>query len=118
MQNYKQLKVWEKSHQLTLEIYSITKLFPREEIYTLTNQLRRAAISVPCNIAEGCGKASQKDLANFLNIGLGSANECEYLLLLAKDLNYLSVEKYSDLENTINNIKAMLIKLLAKVKTV
>ena len=118
MQNYKELKVWEKSHQFALEIYSLTTTFPKEEIYSLTSQLRRAAISVPCNIAEGCGKNSQKDFANFLHIGLGSANECEYLLMLARDLTYVSTVKFLELENMINNIKAMLLNLIAKIKSV
>ena len=94
MQNYKDLKVWEKSHQFTLEVYHVTKSFPKEEIYSLTNQLRRAASSIPANIAEGCGKNSQMDFANFLNIALGSANEAEYVLILSKDLNYLKTENF------------------------
>lgn len=65
MQNYKDLKVWEKAHQFTLKVYEIIKLFPKEEIYSLTNQLRRASASIPANIAEGCGKDSQLDFANF-----------------------------------------------------
>jgi four helix bundle protein len=75
MQDFKSLKVWEKAHGLTLEIYRYTKDFPKEELYSLTNQLRRAASSVPANIAEGCGKQTKADFANFLNIALGSANE-------------------------------------------
>jgi four helix bundle protein len=78
MQNYKDLKVREKSHQFTLEVYEITKVFPKEEIYSLTNQLRRAASSIPANTAEGCGKNSQAEFVHFLNISLGSANESEY----------------------------------------
>lgn len=78
MQNYKELKVWEKSHQLVLEIYSITARFPKEEIFGVTSQIRRAATAIPANIAEGCGKKSQLDFANFLNISLGSANEIDY----------------------------------------
>ena len=90
MQNYKDLKVWEKAHRFTLEVYEATKLFPKEELYSLTNQLRRAASSIPANIAEGCGKNSQAEFANFLNISLGSANEAEYFLILSKDLKYLN----------------------------
>ena len=94
MQNYKDLKVWEKAHQFTLKVYDITKSFPREEIYSLTNQIRKASSSIPANIAEGCGKNSQKDLANFLNIALGSSNEAEYYLILSKDLGYLKGEDF------------------------
>jgi four helix bundle protein len=116
MQNYKDLKVWEKAHELTLKVYEVTKTFPKEEIYSLTNQLRRAASSIPANIAEGCGKNSKADLANFLNIGLGSANESEYYLLLSKDLLYLQIEKFEELNKLINEIKAMLIALINKVR--
>lgn len=92
MQNYKDLKVWQKAHQLTLNVYKESKHFPKEELYSLTNQLRRASSSIPANIAEGCGKNTSGDFANFLNIALGSANEAEYFILLSKDLEYLSVE--------------------------
>ena len=116
MQNYKDLKVWEKSHQFTLSVYEFSKAFPREEIYSLTNQLRRAASSIPANIAEGCGKRTQLDFANFLNIALGSVNESEYFILLSKDLGYLQIDKYESLTVSINEIKAMLIVLISKVR--
>jgi four helix bundle protein len=117
MQNFKELKVWDKAHQLTLSIYKASAKFPKEEIYSLTNQLRRASASVPANIAEGCGKNSQADLANFLNISLGSANETEYFLILSKDLDYLTEEQFTILSNSINEVKAMLISLISKVRT-
>jgi len=116
MQNYKDLKVWEKSHEFTLEVYRVTKLFPKEEIYSLTNELRRAASSIPANIAEGCGKKSQPDFANFLNMALGSSNEAEYFLILSKDLNYLKLYDFETLVKKINEIKAMLINLISKVR--
>lgn len=118
MQNYKELKVWDKAHQLTLKVYQLTKLFPKEEIYGLTSQVRRSASSIPANIAEGCGKKSQLELAHYLNTSLGSANETEYHLLLAKDLNYFQVEEYNVLSEQINEIKAMLISLISKVRKV
>ena len=105
-----------KSHAFTIRIYQITKDFPRDELYSLTSQVRKAAYSIPANIAEGCGRNTQKELANFLQISLGSANESEYFLLLAKDLNYINVEVYSESIIEINLIKAMLIKLLVKVR--
>ncbi|WAC41911.1 four helix bundle protein [Pedobacter sp. SL55] len=117
MQNYKELKVWEKPHQLVLEIYRLTAKFPKEEIFGVTSQIRRAAASIPANIAEGCGKKSQLDFANFLNISLGSANETDYFLLLCRDLNYISETEFLELENTINAIKAMLINLITKVRS-
>ncbi|TZF81705.1 four helix bundle protein [Pedobacter sp. BS3] len=116
MQNYKELKVWEKSHLLVLDIYRITAKFPKEEIFGITSQIRRSAASIPANIAEGCGKNSQLDMANFLNISLGSANETDYFLLLCKDLQYISETDFFELENTINTIKAMLINLITKVR--
>ncbi len=116
MQNYKDLKVWEKAHQFTLLVYESSKLFPKEEIYSLTNQLRRAASSIPANIAEGCGKNTQAEFAHYLNIGLGSANESEYFLILSKDLNYLKQEIFDNLFLIINEIKAMLISLITKVR--
>jgi len=117
MQNYKDLKVWEKSHQFTLGVYETTKAFPKEEMYSLTNQLRRAASSIPANIAEGCGKNTQPEFAHFLNISLGSANEAEYFLILSKDLKYLNDNSFNNLFSIINEIKAMLIALIAKVRS-
>ena len=116
MQNYKELKVWENAHEFTLNVYGQSSKFPKEEVYSLTNQLRRAASSIPANIAEGCGKYTQSDLARFLNIALGSANEAEYFLLLAKDLKYLPESSHKLLYEQINRIKAMLISLISKVR--
>ncbi|MBN8836663.1 MAG: four helix bundle protein [Sphingobacteriia bacterium] len=116
MQNYKDLKVWEKSHHFTLSVCDATKLFPKEELYSLTNQLRRAASSMPANIAEGCGKNSNNELAHFLNIALGSANEAEYFLILSKDLKYLTEENFIQLNIIINEVKGMLIALINKVR--
>ncbi len=116
MQNYKDLKVWGKAHEFTLKIYHFTKLFPKEEIYSLTNQIRRSASSIPANIAEGCGKNSKPELAHFLNISLGSANESEYFLILSKDLLYLNDQDFKTLYDLINEVKSMLISLISKVR--
>src|SRR6266487_3933333 len=89
MQNYKDLKVWGKAHLLALEIYKASKSFPKEEQFNITSQLRRASISIPTNIAVGCGKFTNKDLGNFLQIALGSANEVEYLILFSSELGFL-----------------------------
>jgi len=86
MQNYKDLKVWEKAHLFTLNVYEEAKSFPKEELYSLTNQLQRSASSVPANMAEGCGKNGNVGL----NIALDSSNEAEYFLIPGKDLNYLT----------------------------
>jgi four helix bundle protein len=117
MQNYKELRVWGKAHELTLEVYKVTKDFPKDELYSLTNQIRRASSSIPANIAEGCGKNTSNDFAKYLNISLGSANETEYFILLSKDLNYLSNETYETLNKLVNEVKAMLILLIQKVRT-
>ena len=116
MQNYKDLKVWERAHHFTLKVYESTTTFPKEKIYGVTNQLRRAAFSIPANIAEGCGKNTKNDFAHFLNIALGSANESEYFLILSRDLKYLNQEGFDILYNYINEVKAMLIGLISKVR--
>src|SRR5687768_15199127 len=116
MQNYKELKVWEKAHLFTLSVYEQTKLFPKEELYSLTNQLRRSASSIPANIAEECGKHSKQEFAHYLNIALGSANESEYFLILSKDLKYLLEEPFELLFNLVNEVKGMLISLINKVR--
>ncbi len=116
MQNYKDLKVWLMAHEFTLGIYQATKAFPREEMFGLTNQLRRAASSIAANIAEGCGRNTQADLARFLQIALGSANESEYFLILAMDLNYLTKANFDTVYKQINETKAMLISLIQKVR--
>jgi len=116
MQNYKELKVWEKSHRFTLKIYEITKVYPKDEIFGLVSQMRRASSSIPANIAEGCGKFSQTDLARYLNIALGSANEVDYFLTLSRDLDYINQNQFEELEKLINEIKAMLIVLIQKVR--
>jgi four helix bundle protein len=94
----------------------MTKDFPREELYGLTSQIRRAASSIPANIAEGCGKRTRNDFAHHLNIALGSANEAEYFLILSRDLKYLKQELFEILFKIINEVKGMLISLIGKVR--
>jgi four helix bundle protein len=88
MQDYKELIVWQKSHSLVISIYNSLSSFPREEAFNLVNQLKRASTSIPTNIAEGTGRFTQKDFANYLQIALGSSHEVEYLILLSKDLGF------------------------------
>jgi four helix bundle protein len=116
MKDFKKLKVWEKAHQSTLNIYRKTESFPKKEVFGLTSQLRRCSISVPANIAEGCGKFTDRDFARYLQISLGSAHETEYYVLLAKDLGYFSEPDYTNLNMGINEVKAMLISLLNKLR--
>ncbi|MBU0975643.1 MAG: four helix bundle protein [Patescibacteria group bacterium] len=116
MKNFRDLKVWEKSHKLTLEVYTITTNFPKEELYGLTNQLRRASSSVPINISEGCGRSTDKDLARFLQISMGSASETEYLLLLSNQLGYLNENDYLKSTRNIQEVKKMLAKFIKKLR--
>ena len=115
MKNYKNLTVWQDSHELVLSVYRETKAFPREEVYGITSQLRRAAASIPANIAEGCAKNSDKEFNRFLQIAMGSLNESEYFLFLSKELNYLAEENYIKMSGQLDIVKAKLINLQKKV---
>jgi four helix bundle protein len=95
MKDFRQLKVWQKSHQLTLALYKLTASFPREETYGLTAQVRRAASSISANLAEGCGRSGEAELARFCSIACGSASELEYHLLLARDLKFIKSADYT-----------------------
>ena len=117
MKDFRKLKVWEKSHFLTLEVYKLTKDFPKEEIYSITSQLRRAMVSIPTNLAEGCGRGSDKDFKRFVQIAMGSASESEYLLLLSQDLDYISGKEFNKLLSEIQEIKKMLSSLISKLKS-
>jgi four helix bundle protein len=108
MRDFKKLAVWDKAHALALELYAKTSAFPGPELYGLTSQIRRAGLSVPTNIAEGCGRDSDAELGRFLRIAMGSANEIEYLLLVARDLNYLSGPQYDSLSVQLLEVKRML----------
>jgi four helix bundle protein len=117
MKDFRSLKVWQKSHELSLSVYKITLLFPREETYGLISQLRRAASSVPANIAEGCGCNGNREFARFLEIALRSASETEYYLLLAQDLKYLGIKTYEELNNQVTEVKRMLTRFIQKLDT-
>lgn len=115
MQDFRNIKVWNEAHQLTLKVYEVTSEFPNSELYNLTSQLRRACVSIPNNIAEGCGRNSNKDFLRFLHIALGSANEVLYLLILSKDLKLITEETFKEFEDKVEKVKAM---LLAFIKTI
>lgn len=117
MQDFKKLKVWEKGHQLTLGVYKLTARFPKEELYGLTSQMRRAAASIVSNIAEGCGRGGRADFGRFLQLAAGSASELEYQLLLAHDLNLLKVEEYQNLEGALVEVKRMLSAFIQRLRT-
>lgn len=98
MRDFRQIKVWSKAHLLTLEIYKVTATFPQEERYGLTSQLRRSSASVASNIAEGFGRGGNTELARFLQIGMGSATEVEYQILLARDLALIPLDIYAQID--------------------
>jgi len=116
VRDFKELKVWERSHDLVLDVYKITGRFPREETYGLSAQLRRCSASIPANIAEGCGRSGDTELGRFLLISMGSASELEYHLLLARDLGYSDNKQYQDLWQGTQEVKRMLSTLITKLR--
>jgi four helix bundle protein len=116
MRDYRNYQVWEKAHQFVLAVYAATRSFPVAEQYGLTGQLRRSAASIPANIAEGCGRSTDADFARFLQIASGSANESEYQLLLARDLNYIDSETHDQLVQDVAEIRKMLAVLMTKLR--
>jgi four helix bundle protein len=116
MKDFHKFKVWERSHRLTLSIYLHTKDFPKDELYSLTNQMRRASSSIPTNIAEGCGRDSQAEFTRFLLIAMGSSSELEYQLILSHDLQYMDDKVFLELSSGLNEVRRMLNSLIQKVK--
>lgn len=117
MRNYQNYAVWQKAHELCVFIYKkVLCHFPPEEKFGLASQLRRAVSSIPMNIAEGCGRGSEKDFVHFLDIALGSIHEVEYCLLLTSDLGFITKEMYNITVKQITDIKAMLIGLIKSIR--
>jgi four helix bundle protein len=115
MKDFRDLQVWQKAHVLTLHVYEATQAFPDSERFGLTNQLRRAAASIPANLAEGCGRGSDADLRRFLQIAMGSASESEYHVLLAHDLGFLAKPSFERLATEVQEVKRMLASFIAKL---
>ena len=115
MKGFRDLKVWQKSHALTLKVYAASGQFPKSELYGLTSQIRRASSSIPANIAEGCCRSGDIEFARFLQIAMGSASELEYHLLLAHDLGLLTAETHLQLEAQTIEVKRMLTGLTKKL---
>lgn len=115
MQDFKNLDVWRKAHELTLAAYRVTKAFPSDERFGLTSQIRRAASSVPANIAEGCGRRGDAEFHRFLQMAMGSASELEYHLLLSHDLEYLNPANHKQLTAQVIQVKRMLSSLIRTV---
>ncbi|RKR13204.1 four helix bundle protein [Maribacter vaceletii] len=115
MRDYKKYTVWELGHEITLLIYKLTSSFPKEELYSLTSQMRRASYSIPSNIAEGCGRESNQEFKRYLTIARGSASELEYFLILVKDLNLIELNDFKNLSDSANKIKRSLNNLINKL---
>jgi four helix bundle protein len=117
MRDFRNLQGWQKGHRLTLDAYEATSGFPKAELYGLTGQVRRSAASIPANIAEGCGRSGDAELARFMLIAMGSASELEYHLLLTKDLGYLDPPQYEALLQKTQEVKRMLGSFINKLKS-
>jgi four helix bundle protein len=115
MKDFRELKVWQKAHLLTLAVYRITNGFPKNELFGLTSQVRRACASVSANIAEGCCRSTDADFARFLVIAMGSASEVDYHLLLAKDLGLLNESQYGPLALSVSEVKRMLTAFIQRL---
>lgn len=113
---YKELIVWQKADELAIEVYKATRNFPKEEIYGLTSQIRRAALSIPTNIVEGYARKGDKELARFVNIAIGSMAETEYLLDFAKRLGYFKEKEYEKIEELRKEVGKLLWSFYKKVK--
>ena len=116
MRDFRNLKVWQKAHRLTLGVYAATRTFPSEELYGLTSQTRRSGAAIAANIAEGCGRTGARQFARFLDIALGSASELQYHLLLAHDLHLLDNAPYEQLTADVQEIKKMLTSLIKRLR--
>ena len=117
MRDYKKLEVWKKSHELYMHVKkTIVIKFPTEERYELSSQLLRAALSVPLNIVEGCGKFTDKDFARFLDNSLGSTNETDYCCFAAYELKYITEQEYLLVNKMVNEVRAMLINFIKHLR--
>jgi four helix bundle protein len=116
MRNYKDLRVWDEAHGLTLSVYKASQVFPKEERFGLTSQLRRASASIPANLAEGCGRRSDREMARFVQIAMGSGAQLSYHLLLARDLGFIKSEEHAELNANLERVMRMLSALSGKVR--
>jgi four helix bundle protein len=107
MNNYKELKIWQKSVDLAVKVYEITNNFPKEEQYGISLQMRKSAVSIPSNIAEGAGRNSGKDFNNFLGISNGSSCELDTQLVIAQRINFLDLDVFTSLQQEIVEIQKM-----------
>ena len=117
MKDFRDLKVWDRAHQLTLQVYRVTKGFSREQLYGLTSHARRCSASIAANIAEGCGRRGNGEFHRFLQIGSGSASELDSQLLLARDLGFLKDGAYQEIYDGLAELRRMLTALILRVDT-
>ena len=113
---HRDLKVWNDSINFVTKIYQITNNFPKEELFGITSQIRRASVSIPSNIAEGAARTSKKEFNNFLSIALGSASEVETQLIISKNLNYLNIDSFNTIIQDLNKIQRMISGLMKSIK--
>lgn len=116
MHNYLELKIWQEARKLVKEVYSLTAGFPKEKVYGLTSQIRRAVVSIPSNIAEGTGRNSDKEFQRFLEYAIGSLFELETQIILANDLNFISSEDYEKVYSDIKSLIRMIVKFKSVLK--
>jgi four helix bundle protein len=116
MKNFRKLRVWGKAHEFVLSLYEETQAFPSAEQFGLTSQIRRAGVSIPSNIAEGCGRNSDGELRRFCEIAMGSASEVEYQLLLCRELGFLLERKYLELEKSLTECRKLLNSFIQTLK--
>lgn len=116
MKDFRHLKVWDKAHRLTLDVYKASDRFPRQELFGLSSQMRRCSASIGANMAEGCGKRGNNEFQRFLQIASGSASELDYHVLLARDLGFLQAAEYQRLAVQLAELRKMLTSLLQKVE--
>jgi four helix bundle protein len=116
MRNYRDLQVWKKAHDLTLELYRVSQRFPREEMYGITGQLRRAAVSIGANLAEGYGRRTSNELARFVRVAMGSASELDYHILLCRDIGLMSSDAFSISTAKLTEVRKMLTSFLQSVE--
>lgn len=115
MKNFRDLRVWQKAHAITLSMYKVTARFPREELYGLTSQIRRCSASIAANIAEGCGRRGNGEFHRFLQVASGSASELDYELLLARDLHFIEQQEYGPIYEQLAELRKMLTTLILRV---
>ena len=116
MRDFRKLEIWKRSHKAALLLYKVTQEFPTEEKYGLTNQIRRAGVSIPSNIAEGCGHESKKEFARYFQMAAASSSELQYQLILAHDLGYLQEDQYAELSSVIEELKKMVFTYTKRIR--